>query len=262
MPWMPGTYDPELNLLYWGTGNPNPVFAGQGRPGRQSLDRIDCGAECRHRETGLVPPAIAARHARLGQRGNAGIVRRAFNGQPRKMLAQAARNGIFTVLDRTNGKNLVTKGYVGVNWMKGVDAKGQPIPDPAKEPKVDGSLINTPGGGATNWPPPSFSPDTGLFYVNAKQGYSVTYLTDTDPEPQGYGGEAAADFPNRFWRRSTTRPAMSRGSTSTRAAASATPFPVSEHGGQAAVYRRSFGESLASDPVRGSFYGISGRARW
>jgi alcohol dehydrogenase (cytochrome c) len=72
--------------------------------------------------------------------------------------------------------------------MKGVDAKGQPIPDPAKEPKVDGSLINTPGGGATNWPPPSFSPDTGLFYVNAKQGYSVTYLTDTDPQPQGYGG--------------------------------------------------------------------------
>ena len=60
------------------------------------------------------------------------------------------------MLDRTNGKSLVTKGFVGVNWMKGVDDKGQPIPDPAKEPKVDGSLINTPGGGATNWPPPSF----------------------------------------------------------------------------------------------------------
>ena len=66
--------------------------------------------------------------------------------------------------------------------------QGQPIPDPAKEPKVDGSLVNIPGGGGTNWPPPSFDPDTGLFYVNAKQGYSVTYLTDDDPEPQGYGG--------------------------------------------------------------------------
>ena len=98
------------------------------------------------------------------------------------------------MLDRTNGKSLVTKGYVGVNWMKGVDAKGQPIPDPAKEPKVDGSLINTPGGGATNWPPPSFNPETGLFYVNAKQGYSVTYLTDTDPEPQGYGGGGGGGF--------------------------------------------------------------------
>src|SRR5258708_35315025 len=72
--------------------------------------------------------------------------------------------------------------------MKGMDARGRPVPDPAKEAKVDGSRINPPGGGATNWPPPSFDPQTGLFYVNAKQGYSVTYLTDTDPEPQGYGG--------------------------------------------------------------------------
>ena len=48
--------------------------------------------------------------------------------------------------------------------------------------------MNTPGGGATNWPPASYSPDSGLFYVNAKEGYSVTYLTDDDPEPQGYGG--------------------------------------------------------------------------
>jgi alcohol dehydrogenase (cytochrome c) len=118
----------------------------------------------------------------------------AFQGQPRKMLAQAARNGIFTVLDRTNGQSLVTTGFVGVNWMKGIDAKGQPIPDPAKEPKVDGSLINTPGGGGTNWPPPSFNPEAGLFYVNGKLGYSVTYLTDDDPQPQGYGGGGGGGF--------------------------------------------------------------------
>jgi glucose dehydrogenase len=115
-----------------------------------------------------------------------------FKGKPRKMLAQAARNGIFTLLDRATGESLITKGYIGVNWMKGLDAKGQPIPDPAKEPKVDGSLVNTPGGGGTNWPPPSYSPQTGFFYVNAKQGYSVTYLTDDDPEPQGYGGGGGA----------------------------------------------------------------------
>ena len=94
------------------------------------------------------------------------------------------------MLDRTNGKNLVSKGFVGVNWSKGVDAKGQPIPDPAKEPKVDGSLVEHAGGGGTNWPPPSFDPETGLFYVNASSGYSVAYLTDTDPRPEGYGGGA------------------------------------------------------------------------
>jgi alcohol dehydrogenase (cytochrome c) len=92
------------------------------------------------------------------------------------------------VLDRTDGKSVVTAPFVGTNWAKGIDAKGQPIPDPNKEPKVDGSLINIPGGGGTNWMPPSFSPETGLFYVNATNGYSLGYLTDTEERPQGYGG--------------------------------------------------------------------------
>jgi alcohol dehydrogenase (cytochrome c) len=188
MPWMAGTYDPELNLIYWGTGNPNPVFAGQGREG-----------------SNLWTASIVALNADTGKLvwyhqtsphdthdwdnvETPVLFDAMFRGKPRKLLAQAARNGIFTLLDRTNGQSLITKGYVGVNWMKGIDEKGQPIPDPAKEPKVDGSFLNIPGGGATNWPPPSFDPETGLFYVHAKQGYSLTYLTDTDPQPQGYGG--------------------------------------------------------------------------
>ena len=109
--------------------------------------------------------------------------------------------------------------------MKGIDAKGQPIPDPAKEPKVDGSLIDTPGGGGTNWPAPSFNPDTGLFYVNAKQGYSVTYLTDDDPQPQGYGGGGGGGLSEPILRQ-TTRQATSPGNTSIRAAVSAMHFPV------------------------------------
>ena len=81
--------------------------------------------------------------------------------------AQASRNGYFFVLDRTNGKNLVTKEFVKTNWSQGVDSKGQPIPDPAKEPQIDGALVTPNQGGAANWPPPSFSPQTGLFYINA-----------------------------------------------------------------------------------------------
>ncbi len=111
-----------------------------------------------------------------------------IDGKPRKLLGQAARNGFFFVLDRTNGKNLVSKPYVPLNWAKGVDAKGQPIPDVGKEPSTDGSLVTIPGGGGTNWMPPSFDPQTQLFYVNAVRGYSVNYLTDTDPHPEGYGG--------------------------------------------------------------------------
>jgi acido-empty-quinoprotein group A len=194
MPWMSGTYDPDLNLLYWGTGNPNPVFAGQGR---QGANLWTASIVALNADTGKLvwyhQPSPHDTHD-WDNTETPVLFDATVNGQPRKLLAQAARNGIFTVLDRTNGQDLVTKGFVGVNWMKGVDAKGQPIPDPAKEPKVDGSLINIPGGGGTNWPPPSFDPETGLFYVNAKQGYSVTYLTDDDPKPQGYGGGGGGGF--------------------------------------------------------------------
>ena len=95
-----------------------------------------------------------------------------IDGRPRKLLAQASRAGYFFVLDRTNGSALVSKGFVGVNWSKGVDASGVPIPDPAKEP-VDGSLIDIAGGGGTNWYAPSYDPETGLFYVQAQRGYSI-----------------------------------------------------------------------------------------
>jgi len=188
MTWLPGTYDPELNLIYWGTGNPNPVFAGQGRKG---ANLWTASIVALNADTGKLiwyhQPSPHDTHD-WDNVETPVLFDGLFNGRPRKMLAQAARNGIFSVLDRTTGESLVTKGFIGVNWMKGIDAKGQPIPDPAKEPKVDGSLIDTPGGGGTNWAAPSFNPVTGLFYVNAKQGYSVTYLTDDDPQPQGYGG--------------------------------------------------------------------------
>jgi alcohol dehydrogenase (cytochrome c) len=74
-----------------------------------------------------------------------------------------------------------------MNWSKGIAANGQPIPDPAKEATIDGVLVSPQTGGATNWPPPSFDPETGLFYVGTEQSYSMFYLTDTDPHPEGWG---------------------------------------------------------------------------
>ena len=95
------------------------------------------------------------------------------NGQPRKLIAQAARNGHFFVLDRTNGKAIVSSEFVKTNWSIGYDEKGQPIPNPAKNPQIDGALVSPNQGGAANWQPPSFSPQTGLFYVNATRAFSV-----------------------------------------------------------------------------------------
>ena len=103
-------------------------------------------------------------------------------------MAQASRNGYFFVLDRATGKNLSSTEYVKTNWAKGVDAKGPPIPNPAKEPQLDGALVSPNQGGATNWPPPTYDPDTGLFYVSASRAFSVYYIYDPSDKPEGWGG--------------------------------------------------------------------------
>lgn len=188
MTWLPGTYDPELKLLYWGTGNPNPVYAGQGRTG---TNLWTCSIVALNVDTGKLVWYFQASPHDTHDWDNVEtpvLFDATVDGRPRKLLAQAARNGYFFVLDRTNGKSVLSRPYVPLNWSKGVDAKGQPIPDPKKNPTPDGSLLTIPGGGGTNWLPPSFDPQTGLFYVNATRGYSLTYLTDTDPRPEGYGG--------------------------------------------------------------------------
>ena len=112
------------------------------------------------------------------------------NGQPRKLLAQASRNGMFFLLDRVTGKKVLSSQYLpSANWSLGFKATGEPIPDPKKEPQVGGALVSPHNGGATNWAPPSYSPQTGLFYVNTVEGYVVHYrVIGADEVPNGYGG--------------------------------------------------------------------------
>jgi acido-empty-quinoprotein group A len=191
MTWMPGTYDPELNLIYWGTGNPNPVHAGQGRHG----DNLwTCSVVALNPDTGKMAWYFQSSPHDTHDWDAVQtpvLIDGVVNGQPHKLLAQASRNGYYFLLDRTNGKNFVSKPYIDINWSKGVNSRGEPIPNPAKEPKPDGALVTPSAGGGTNWFAPSFDPETGLLYVNTTQSYSVYYLTDTDPKPEGYGGRDA-----------------------------------------------------------------------
>lgn len=188
MTWLPGTYDPELNLIYWGTGNPNPVHAAQGRKG----DNLwTCSTVALNPDTGKLVWGFQASPHDTHDWDNVEtpvLFDGEINGQKRKLVAIASRNGYFFVLDRTTGKNIVAQPFIDLNWSKGVDSRGEPIPDPAKEPKVDGTLVIPSSGGATNWPPPSFNPETGLFYVSTAPSFAVYYLTDTSKRPEGYGG--------------------------------------------------------------------------
>jgi alcohol dehydrogenase (cytochrome c) len=113
-----------------------------------------------------------------------------FHGKPRKMLLQSSRNGYFFVLDRTDGKSLLTVPFGPVDWSLGVDKQGRPIPNPAKEPAPDGRLIAPDEGGMTNYRSPSFDPKTGLFIVSAHPSYSIYFAKPAD----GAYGWAGADY--------------------------------------------------------------------
>jgi alcohol dehydrogenase (cytochrome c) len=190
--WLTGTYDAALNLIYLGTGNPHPVLAGNVRPGD---NLYTCTILALNADTGAIvwyfQPSPHDTHDWDAVETPV-LFDAMFKGKPRKLLAQASRNGYFFVLDRVTGKNLLTAAYVPVNWAKAIGANGTPIPDPAKMPQPDGALIHSSEDGGTDWMAPSFNPETGLFYVNAWRGYSIWYLasggtTTIGQEHQGGG---------------------------------------------------------------------------
>lgn len=188
--WITGTYDPVLNLIYWGTGNPTPVLNGKVRPGD---NLYTCSIVALNPDTGKLVWAFQPSPHDTHDWDAVEVpvlVDGLFHGKPRKMLMQASRNGYFFVLDRTNGESLLTTPFGPVNWASGLDKKGQPIPDPAKEPAPDGRLIAPDEGGLTNFRSPSFDPRTGLFIVDAHPSWSLYFNKPAD----GDYGWAGADY--------------------------------------------------------------------
>ena len=190
MIWVSGTYDPDLNLVYMGTGNPTPVLNGRARPGD---NLYTCSIVALNPDTGKLAWAFQPSPHDTHDWDAVEIpvlVDADFHGEQRKMLMQASRNGYFFVLDRTNGKSLLTAPFVPVNWANGVDKEGRPIPNPDKEPAPDGRLIAPDEGGATNFRSPSFDPKTGLFIVSAHHSYSIYFSKPAD----GAYGWAGGDY--------------------------------------------------------------------
>jgi alcohol dehydrogenase (cytochrome c) len=188
MTWQPITYDPELNLIYVTTGNPQPVIAHKNRPG---ANLFTGSIVALNPDTGkMVWYFQSSPHDThdWDSTQTAVLIDGEIDGRPRKLIAQAARNGHFFLLDRATGKAIVSSEFVKTNWSLGYDEKGQPVPNPAKMPQIDGALVSPNQGGAANWPPPSFSPATGLFYVSASRAFSVYYIYDPSDNPQGWGG--------------------------------------------------------------------------
>jgi alcohol dehydrogenase (cytochrome c) len=173
--WMPGTYDPELNTLYWGTGNASPDYDGTVRPGddlyTSCLLAIDPDTGKLKWYFQFTPHDLYDYDAVE----TPVLVDTDYQGQPRKLIVEANRNGYVYVLDRTNGKFLSATQFVQkLTWAKGVDANGRPMTTDLL-PTADGTLICPGVEGATNWYSPSYSEVTHLFYFLSLESCTIYF---------------------------------------------------------------------------------------
>ncbi|MGB7845815.1 MAG: PQQ-dependent dehydrogenase, methanol/ethanol family [Candidatus Acidiferrum sp.] len=174
--WMPGTFDPELNMIFWGTSNPAPDFDGGPRPGddlyTDCLLALDADTGKLQWYFQFTPHDLFDYDAVETPM----LVDAVFKGQPRKLVVEANRNGFLYVLDRTNGKFLsATRFAEKLNWSTGIDAAGRPIGTQLK-PTETGTRICPGMVGATNWHSPAFSPETSMLYFMALESCDI-YMT-------------------------------------------------------------------------------------
>ncbi len=172
--WLTGTYDPQLDLLYWPTGNPCPDYNGDERLGDN-----------------LYSDSVIALNPKTGKlawyfqytphdlhdwdaQQTPMLIDADWEGKPRQLLAHANRNGFFYVLDRTNGKFLRATPFVDkLTWAKQIDANGRPIVNAEATPTPAGVKACPAVEGATNWFSTAFSAKLGLFYVQALEKCTI-----------------------------------------------------------------------------------------
>jgi alcohol dehydrogenase (cytochrome c) len=194
--WVTGAYDPDLKLLYWGTGNPGPDWNGDGRQGD---NLYSCSVVALDPNTGTLKWHFQFTPHDTHDYDSTAVpmlVDGTVRGERRKLLALANRNGIYYVLDRSTGTFVAAKPYVKVTWTKGFDDNGRPEVDPSTEPSENGALAWPSMYGATNWFSPSYSPATKLVYVTVREQGSYVYKTPVEyRKGASYvgGGERAID---------------------------------------------------------------------
>jgi len=191
--WLTGSYDPDLNLTYWGTGNPSPDYDGRARLGD---NLYSCAVVALDADTGKIKWHYQfSPHNEFDWDSTQIPVLADMNwlGRQRKLMLWANRNGLYYVLDRATGEFLKGAPFVKVNWLAGFDAKGRPSLTPGLEPTREGVLLYPGNQGGTNWYNPSYSPRTGLFYIPVWENSSTTYRHANENPPafqegRGFGG--------------------------------------------------------------------------
>jgi alcohol dehydrogenase (cytochrome c) len=191
--WVTGSFDPELNLVYWGVGNPGPDWNPDSRPGDNlytcSLVALDGNTGALRWHFQFTPHDSHdwdSTHVPV-------LFEDEVRGRRHKLVAVANRNAFYYVLDRETGEFLTGVPYAKQTWAKGLDDKGRPMVLPNTEPSAQGTLVWPNLNGATVWMSPSYSPVTRLFYVPVRELGSIYYKREADYKPGTFfagGGES------------------------------------------------------------------------
>jgi alcohol dehydrogenase (cytochrome c) len=201
--WFTGSYDPALDIVYWPTGNPAKEYNGDDRKGDNLYASCILALD---RKTGTLKWHYQFTPHDLWDwdaTQTSVLIDANWQGKPRRLMLHANRNGFFYVFDRTDGTLLLAKQFIKLlTWASGIDSKGRPIKVDGQAPSPGGTKVCPSQDGATNWYSPSYSPATGLYYVQTNEKCSIytkseqgdwesgkTYLggtqkTSPDPKPQ------------------------------------------------------------------------------
>ncbi|MDA1054429.1 MAG: PQQ-dependent dehydrogenase, methanol/ethanol family [Planctomycetota bacterium] len=186
--WMTGSYDAELDLIYWGIGNPGPVWNGDGRAGDNLYTNSLIALVA---DTGRLRWHFQFTPHDVWDWDSTEIpvlVDRNFRGKQRKLVLFANRNGFFYVLDRETGEFLLGKAFAKQTWAKGLDDAGRPLVRPEAIPTEEGVVVWPVA--ATNWNSSTYSPLTGFFYVPVKElpGFFTKRKVEYQPGARFWGG--------------------------------------------------------------------------
>ncbi len=178
--WFTGTYDAQTETVFWPTGNPGAEYNGDARIGDNLYSDCILALDLK---TGKLKWYFQTTPHDLWDwdaTETPMVIDTVWQGEPRKLLVQANRNGFFYVLDRTNGKMLLAKPFVrNLTWASGIRPDGRPILNPQQEPSEAGTRVCPAQDGASNWFSPSFNPATGLFYAQTFEKCSVYTKRET-----------------------------------------------------------------------------------
>ena len=190
--WLTGSYDPDLDLVYWPVGNPCPDYNGDERKGDNLYTSSVVALEGKTGKLSWYRQFTPHDVHDWDSAQPMVLVDQNWEGRPRKLLLHADRNGFFFVLDRTNGELLHVNPFVRVTWATGYDKNGRPILAPNYEPTVQGTF-SCPGYGGTTWMSTAFNPVYNLYYIRASGNCSVFKKSEEeiDTGERTYGGTTA-----------------------------------------------------------------------